>query len=593
MAKKTKAPEAGFEFIGDDLTTRTIEWWKAGRPVSHIVSDEQAVCERKIKEAGQILSTEEKPVRVVVHDRWSGFRLGLPTIPPCKNKSNIFANALQMALMTDSEMDKHFPGVLQGDDRIPFRPADSCIIVFSNSCDEELKAQPGAVTLLRNIISATATGPGYVKDREAGSRGDRLIILLTTGLTLPESIPELKPEIVPLPGYRDLYKIAVDIFEEMFEEYDETGGEKGCKPFGDELLEPIANSMRGLSTQDAEETLALASVRHQVRDKHAITDLDAFLETIEDEKGKAIAKTPGLRYIPKRDIVDHQPAGYEALGEFIDGRMKISSEAARRYGIQPIRGIAIGGSPGLAKTEVAKYIARKRQTTALVASIGEFRGSLVGQSEANMRRAIQAGRAMHATMIWDDIDKSQLGSSGANVGDSGTSSNMNGMLLSDMTDPTSPLCHVATFNRVPGMPELLRPGRMDKLIFVERPNARTRLAIFKDHIARWKDLKIDDEELLESLAGSHTEGWTGAEIAHVLVKDEAIYCIANGLDTISVSRMIARAEKFTPMSKMKTFAADIAAMEEACSQFERMGNIPDEARTAPAEEKSRSRRSTR
>ena len=40
-------------------------------------------------------------------------------------------------------------------------------------------------------------------------------------------------------------------------------------------------------------------------------------------------------------------------------------------------------------------------------------------------------------------------------------------------------------------------------------------------------------------------------------------------------------------------AADIAAMEEACSQFERMGNIPDDARPAPAEEKSRSRRSTR
>ena len=84
------------------------------------------------------------------------------------------------------------------------------------------------------------------------------------------------------------------------------------------------------------------------------------------------------------------------------------------------------------------------------------------------------------------------------------------------------------------------------------------------------------------LATKHTQDWTGAELAHVLVKEEAINVLADEGDTVSVSRMIEMTKDFTPMSRQKVFSEDIKAMDEACSQFTKIGNVPDSEPTKRA-----------
>jgi hypothetical protein len=68
----------------------------------------------------------------------------------------------------------------------------------------------------------------------------------------------------------------------------------------------------------------------------------------------------------------------------------------------------------------------------------------------------------------------------------------------------------------------------------------------------------------------------GAELAHVLIKDEAIKVIAAGGSVLNAQRMKAVAKAFTPMIKQRTFREDIASMEDACSQFTRIGCLPED-----------------
>ena len=256
-------------------------------------------------------------------------------------------------------------------------------------------------------------------------------------------------------------------------------------------------------------------------------------------------------------------------------RCWINPEKAKAHGITPLRGIALGGPPGCGKTEVAKYVARRLGRICLIWNLGESKGGIVGASEQNCRQVIQAARAMRALVLCDDVDKGALGGAAKNYGgDGGTTGNMVQMLLTEMSDPHSEAIYIFTFNRVPDLPELLRPGRVDERFYVERPNGRTRLAILKDHIAR-VGLTVDKESELHSLAYDLCHDWTGAELAHVLVKDEAIRVLAEDGQTIQVDRMCQRARTFTPMVKQRTFADDIQSMEEACSQFKRIGNLPE------------------
>ncbi len=571
-------------FSTDDTVTRAKELYRSGRQIWAICGDEVSRYIRSIQQAAAELNKEfgsnSKPIRVVCHDRWSGFRVGLPEVPPCKDKTNVLANGLQIALMSHQEIAKHFPQLVdeqaKSDDpacpalRLDFDPADNIIFIFT-SVEQELREQPLTQTLLKNVSISNMCSPGFTKDHENGIRGNRMFVLITSSPAMPEQLSELKPEVMPLPDTQALRLVARDILEPQNERYADTDGKQGIKLPESSAMDRIVVALCGLTTQDAEEAMALAVVKHP-----GMPDLDVFVQTLEDAKAKTISNKPGLRYIPKGDIVNHCPPGYESLKEFIQQRRRISLEKAKERGITPIRGIALGGIPGVAKTEVAKYIARELGAIAILASFGDFKGSLVGESEKNMRVALQIGRAMHAVMIWDDVDKGSIGSAaGSYGGDGGTTGNMMSAILTEMSDPVSDTVHVFTFNRAQNVPgELMRPGRIDKRYCVVAPNGPTRLLILKDHINRFK-LKIDDELLLEELATKNTQDWTGAELAHVLVKEEAINVLADEGDTVKVARMIEMTRDFTPMARQKVFAEDIKAMDEACSQFSKIGNIPD------------------
>src|ERR1035437_5595655 len=397
----SKNDEPKVIFTPHDLDARVTELWRSGRQVLVLEGAEQSRYKTAIKNAAATITKERdtvakadgntsKPVRMIAHDRWAGFYTGFPDIAPCPDKkAPVLGHAPQMGMFTKEEIERLFgreylepstdsnkPNLI----KLPFDPAEDLIFVF-NSFESEVQNQQLTQTLIRKIMSANACSPNYIRDKAEATgvpyeenvggypgftRGTRMIIFVSPIGDFPNTIPELKPEIVPLPDSSALEECVLDVLEPLFELYGETKGKKGAKKPEETEWEMMVNSGKGMTCADFEEAVSLAWTRMLSKfksDKRTggipfdEKDIAFFLNIIEKKKDKALAKIPGLTYVPKEQIVDSALPGYESVVDWIRTRQKVSRSKAKKRGVIPIRGLTLGGMPGVGKTECAKYLA--------------------------------------------------------------------------------------------------------------------------------------------------------------------------------------------------------------------------------------------
>jgi SpoVK/Ycf46/Vps4 family AAA+-type ATPase len=133
-------------------------------------------------------------------------------------------------------------------------------------------------------------------------------------------------------------------------------------------------------------------------------------------------------------------------------------------------------------------------------------GSLVGQSEANIRQALRTIDAMAPAVCFiDECEKAFAGISASGQTDSGVSARLFGSFLSWMNDHESDVFVVATANRIEALPpEFSRAERFDGVFFLDLPDAQERRAIWQIYLRQF--------ELDLSQALPDDQDWTGAEI---------------------------------------------------------------------------------
>jgi SpoVK/Ycf46/Vps4 family AAA+-type ATPase len=168
--------------------------------------------------------------------------------------------------------------------------------------------------------------------------------------------------------------------------------------------------------------------------------------------------------------------------------------------------------------------------------MGAVYGGLVGQSEANIRKAIRCAEAMSPCILMiDEIEKGLSGTSGSD-GDSGTGSRVFGTLLSWMNDKTAEVFVAATaneFDRLP--PEMLRKGRFDEIFFVDFPHRKEREEIFKIHVKKAlfrKKRDISGQEISESDRNELFESF-GFNETHEIRKSDKDGCVEALKGTLS------------------------------------------------------------
>jgi SpoVK/Ycf46/Vps4 family AAA+-type ATPase len=132
-------------------------------------------------------------------------------------------------------------------------------------------------------------------------------------------------------------------------------------------------------------------------------------------------------------------------------------------------------------------------------------GSLVGQTESNVRKALQIADAMAPSILFvDEVEKALSGATGG-AQDSGVSARLFGTLLSWMNDRTSDVFLVATCNDISKLPpEFVRAERFDGVFFLDLPSQEQREQIWDIHIQGY-GLDPDQRRPDDSQ-------WTGAEI---------------------------------------------------------------------------------
>nr|XP_021410640.1 ATPase family protein 2 homolog isoform X1 [Lonchura striata domestica] len=185
-------------------------------------------------------------------------------------------------------------------------------------------------------------------------------------------------------------------------------------------------------------------------------------------------------------------------------------ESFIRMGIQPPKGVLLYGPPGCSKTMIAKALAHESGLNFLAVKGPELMNKYVGESERAVREIFRKARAVSPSILFfDEIDALAVergNSSGAgNVAD-----RVLAQLLTEMDgiEQLKDVTILAATNRPDRIDKaLLRPGRIDRIIYVPLPDAATRKEIFRLH---FQSMPVSDEVCLAELV-ERTQKYSGAE----------------------------------------------------------------------------------
>ena len=301
-------------------------------------------------------------------------------------------------------------------------------------------------------------------------------------------------------------------------------------PITPKLLEDMAVAFKGLSEFEINNLLALAAAEDGELSR-------SNLSLIFEQKKQMILKSGILEMIPVKEKID-DIGGLEILKQWLRRKSKIiqNMKLAYNFGVDMPKGVLIAGIPGCGKSLCAKAAASLFEVPILRLDVGKLMGKYLGESEANLRKAIHLAEAIAPCVLWvDELEKefSGIGSEGGNE----VTTRLFDFFLTWMQEKTSAAFVVATANDITKLPpELLRKGRFDEIFFVDLPNNQERRRIFEIHIAKRR--KQDMDKIRISDLVSKTEGYSGADIEGV-VKEAIEYAFVDDKDSVTTEDILA------------------------------------------------------
>jgi cell division protease FtsH len=257
---------------------------------------------------------------------------------------------------------------------------------------------------------------------------------------------------------------------------------------------------------------------------------------VEKDTGVTFADVAGI---------DEAEAELQEIVSFLKDKEKYG-----RLGARIPKGVLLVGPPGTGKTLIAKAVAGEAKVPFFSISGSEFVEMFVGVGAARVRDLFeQARKAAPCIIFIDELDA--LGKARAGAGGFGghdeKEQTLNQLLTElDGFDPREGIVLLAATNRPEILdPALLRAGRFDRQVVVDRPDKSGRVEILKVHL---KKIKTDASVSPEQIAAI-TPGMTGADLAN-LVNEAAIFATRRGANEVSmedftnaVERIVAGSEK--------------------------------------------------
>ncbi len=210
-------------------------------------------------------------------------------------------------------------------------------------------------------------------------------------------------------------------------------------------------------------------------------------------------------------------------------------EQYSRLGARMPKGVLLVGPPGTGKTLLARAVAGEAGVPFFSISGSDFVEMFVGVGAARVRDLFEQARQKAPAIIFiDELDAMgrARGASPFAGGHDEKEQTLNQLLVEmDGFDPTSGIVLLAATNRPEVLdPALLRAGRFDRQVLVDRPDKQGRLAILNVHVQK---VMLDPATDLEQVAAL-TPGFTGADLAN-LVNEAALAATRRGAQEISLA----------------------------------------------------------
>lgn len=251
----------------------------------------------------------------------------------------------------------------------------------------------------------------------------------------------------------------------------------------------------------------------------------------------AFNKSPAKRYeASDKPITFEDVAGLEGVKSDLQEVVEFlkNPEKFQRLGGRIPKGTLLMGPPGTGKTLLAKAVAGEAGVPFYSINGSEFIQMFVGVGASRVRDMFKTAKDNSPCILFiDEIDAvGRVRGAGLGGGHDEREQTLN-QILSEMDgfSPNESVIVLAATNRPDVLdPALLRPGRFDRHVTVDRPTARARQAILKVHT---QDVPLVDEIDFERLAKG-TVGLTGADLRN-LVNEAALLATREGKDKVDMN----------------------------------------------------------
>lgn len=368
----------------------------------------------------------------------------------------------------------------------------------------------GEVIVLLHDLQPYLDRPEVVRrlrDLDTHFSGSRSTAILSgTAVELPGSLAHEAARLeLALPDERELEQLVRHTAAQL-------SGQRGAARRGIEVqlqgdeAARLARALRGLHRDEARRLLFQAALADG---RLAVDDLDRLLEG----KRRRVEAGGLLQWVePGGGLADL--GGASNLKRWVELRRDAFGEAARRFGLEPPKGLLLSGVPGTGKSLACRALAGEWKLPLLALDPGRLFDKFVGETEANLRRTLAVAESLAPAILWIDEIEKALAAEGS-AADGGLAQRIRGTLLTWMQEHPQPVFLMATANDVERLPvELLRRGRFDEVFFFDLPEREDRARIFGLHLERReRDPKAFDLDVLADAS----EGFSGAEIEGVVV----------------------------------------------------------------------------
>lgn len=369
-----------------------------------------------------------------------------------------------------------------------------------------LRGRRSSIALMRGLAPYT-TQPVFrrlLRDYLDQAEGGRDCMILMDEDSLHPHVQRLCTPWRPvLPDKEELKQLVKDTYSRLRRE----SGNEIASDLKKHEFEQLVLNLRGLTRSQA-----VRIVESVVLDDQRLNSSD--LKRVIEAKRRLLESSGSLESMTI-DFEINEVGGLRGLKSWLAQRRGGFSEKARAFGIDPPRGVLMLGVPGCGKSLCAKAVAADWGIPLLRLDPGVLYQKFVGESENQLRQAIQQAEAMAPVVLWIDEIEKAFASASSSSADGGLSQRMFGTLLSWMQDHREPIFMVATANDISALPpELMRKGRFDEVFFIDLPSVEARRQIFKIHLKRKGRNPADFR--LEDLADA-SKDLTGSEIEQAIM----------------------------------------------------------------------------